>query len=103
MRYIPYLLYSEVLFLGRRCAYVKKTDICHDEQKYIPYLPLYACAGTWGRTWLFIAYILWLFILFYCLSEVAEAFLVPAVEVCLPSADPPCFLFVACPHLLTAL
>lgn len=55
--------------------------MCHDEQKYLPYLPTYACAGRFGQIGLIILYTMWLLVMFYSLSEVAEGFLVPAVEV----------------------
>lgn len=47
----------------------------------MPYLQTYYCTKRSSRWLLFIAYLLWMLVLFYALSEIAETFLVPAVEV----------------------
>lgn len=64
-----------------RCQYVTYTGACKAEQHYVAYLQRFYCAGRASRWLLFIGYLLWMLILFYALSEVAESFLVPAVEV----------------------
>lgn len=47
----------------------------------MPYLQTYYCTKHSGRWLLFTAYLVWMLVLFYALSEIAETFLVPAVEV----------------------
>ena len=64
-----------------RCGYVLATASCTDQNHYIRYVHTYYCAGAVRRVFLLLAFALWLLVLFYCLSEVAETFLVPAVEV----------------------
>ncbi len=58
---------------------------CTAEEHYIPYLKAFYCTGGAQKWLLFVVYLVWMLLLFYALSEVAEVFLVPAVEVC------PCF------------
>ena len=64
-----------------RCEYVRRTAACTKEDRYIPYLSMYLCAAPAARAPLLFAAVAWLLLLFYCLSEVAKTFLVPAVEV----------------------
>ena len=64
-----------------RCQYVTSNSACKAEQHYIAYLRHFYCAGGASKWLLFVGYLLWMLILFYALSEVAESFLVPAVEV----------------------
>lgn len=64
-----------------RCQYVTYASACKAEQHYVAYLQRFYCAGRASRWLLFIGYLLWMLILFHALSEVAESFLVPAVEV----------------------
>ena len=47
----------------------------------MPYLSLYVCATPAAQLLLLAAALAWLLLLFFCLSEAAETFLVPAVEV----------------------
>ena len=47
----------------------------------MPYLRLYVCASPAAQLLLLAAAAAWLLLLFFCLSEAAETFLVPAVEV----------------------
>ncbi|KAL3160535.1 hypothetical protein ABBQ32_010836 [Trebouxia sp. C0010 RCD-2024] len=62
------------------CQYVRSSSACKAEQHYIAYLQHFYCAGGASKWLLFAGYLLWMLILFYALSEVAESFLVPAVE-----------------------
>ena len=65
-----------------RCEYVTNNEACHAEDHYLSYLPSYYCAGGGHLKWLMmLLYLGWMLVLFYALSEVAEGFLVPAVEV----------------------
>lgn len=77
-------------FAACRCQYVTSNSACKAEQRYIAYLQHFYCAGATSRWLLFVGYLLWMLILFYALSEVAESFLVPAVEVraCITTATP---------------
>ena len=57
-------------------------EACHAEDHYLSYLPSYYCAGGGHIKWLMMPlYLAWMLVLFYALSEVAEGFLVPSVEV----------------------
>ncbi len=57
-------------------------EACHAEDHYLSYLPCYYCAGGGHIKWLMMPlYLAWMLVLFYALSEVAEGFLVPSVEV----------------------
>ena len=65
-----------------RCEYVTSNEACHAEDHYLSYLPSYYCAGGGRIKWLMMPlYLGWMLVLFYALSEVAEGFLVPSVEV----------------------
>ena len=64
-----------------RCAYLLRTPACTEEDRYLPYLSLYVCASPAAQLLLLAAAVAWLLLLFFCLSEAAETFLVPAVEV----------------------
>ena len=60
-------------------------EACHAGDHYLSYLPSYYCAGGGHLKWLMMPlYLAWMLVLFYALSEVAEGFLVPSVEVRLP-------------------
>lgn len=65
----------------RRCRYVRDKDACGADDQYIPYLELFYCAS--GKLWLLVSVFLvvWLLLLFYAMSIVAEVFLCPAVQV----------------------
>ena len=82
---LPYLADMQVHNLTKhavcRCQYVRSSKACKAEQHYIAYLQHFYCAGGAIKWLLFAGYLLWMLILFYALSEVAESFLVPAVEV----------------------
>ena len=69
-----------------RCAYVRRTPACTAEERYVPYLDILLCASPTARFPLLLVSAAWLLLLFFCLSEVAETFLVPAVEVRLPGS-----------------
>ena len=61
---------------------MKTNEACHAEDHYLSYLPSYYCAGGGRIKWLMMPlYLGWMLVLFYALSEVAEGFLVPSVEV----------------------
>ncbi|DBB05768.1 hypothetical protein WJX77_004749 [Trebouxia sp. C0004] len=62
------------------CQYVQDNSGCTAEEHYIPYLKAYYCTGGAQQWLLFVVYLVWMLLLFYALSEVAEVFLVPAVE-----------------------
>ena len=64
-----------------RCRYVKDKDACGADDQYIPYLQLIYCAS--GNLWLLasVFLVVWLLLLFYAMSVVAEVFLCPAVQV----------------------
>ena len=64
-----------------RCRYVRDKDACGADDQYIPYLQLFYCAS--GNLWLLVSVFLvvWLLLLFYAMSVVAEVFLCPAVQV----------------------
>ena len=64
-----------------RCRYVKEKDACGADDQYIPYLQLFYCAP--GNLWLLMSafLVIWLLLLFYAMSIVAEVFLCPAVQV----------------------
>lgn len=64
-----------------RCMYLRRTPACTEEDRYVPYLRLYVCASPATQLLLLAAATAWLLLLFFCLSEAAETFLVPAVEV----------------------
>ena len=64
-----------------RCQYIQGNSACTAEQHYIPYLQTFYCLSQGSRWLLFVAYLFWMLLLFYALSEIAETFLVPAVEV----------------------
>jgi len=61
---------------------VQDNSGCTAEEHYIPYLKAFYCTGGAQKWLLFVVYLVWMLLLFYALSEVAEVFLVPAVEVC---------------------
>ena len=73
--------------MGCRCQYVQDNSACTAEEHYIPYLQAFYCTGGTAKWLLFALYLCWMLLLFYALSEVAEVFLVPAVEVKLPLAS----------------
>jgi len=60
---------------------VQDTSSCTAEEHYIPYLKAFYCTAGAQKWLLFVVYLVWMLLLFYALSEVAEVFLVPAVEV----------------------
>ncbi|KAK9805532.1 hypothetical protein WJX72_003632 [[Myrmecia] bisecta] len=63
------------------CTYVSSHEACTADNQFIDYLPAYYCANNGhAKPLMFALYLLWLMLLFYALSEVAEGFLVPAVE-----------------------
>lgn len=57
-------------------------DACGADDQYIPYLEVFYCASG-GRLWLVVSawLVVWLLLLFYAMSVVAEVFLCPAVQV----------------------
>lgn len=65
----------------RRCRYVRDKNACGADEQYIPYLQLFYCGS--GKLWLLVSAFLlvWLLLLFYAMSVVAEVFLCPAVQV----------------------
>jgi len=71
---------------------VQDNSGCTAEEHYIPYLKAFYCTGGAQKWLLFVVYLVWMLLLFYALSEVAESFLVPAVEVC------PCLTSTAYKH-----
>lgn len=64
-----------------RCRYVRDKDACGADDQYIPYLQLFYCGS--GKLWLLVSafLVVWLLLLFYAMSVVAEVFLCPAVQV----------------------
>lgn len=65
-----------------RCRYVRDKDACGSDDHLIHYLELFYCVAG-GRLKLLIAslFVVWMLLLFYGMSIVAEVFLCPAVEV----------------------
>ena len=65
-----------------RCRYVRDKDACGSDDHLIHYLEVFYCPGG-GSLWPLMAVCgaVWMLLLFYGMSVVAEVFLCPAVEV----------------------
>ena len=61
---------------------MQEKDACGSDDHLIHYLELFYCLAG-GRIWLLVAalFVVWMLLLFYGMSIVAEVFLCPAVEV----------------------
>ncbi len=60
---------------------MRDKDACGADDQYIPYLELFYCTAPKLRVPVAAWLVVWLLLLFYAMSVVAEVFLVPAVQV----------------------
>lgn len=65
-----------------RCRLARESPACTDGNQFVEYLPLWFCSTPTVPQWTVGAgFVIWALLLFYCMSTIAEAFLVPAVQV----------------------
>ena len=64
-----------------RCTFVQYNRPCLQDVHHVDYLATFYCRQGEGRIFVALGFILWMALLFWVMSKVAEDFLVPALEV----------------------